>query len=363
MRRIDEYVPVRPGEYLAAVPSRIGRRAMNNLRWGVISTSNIGRAAVNPAIRASKNGELLAVASRDVARARAFAEEWSIPRHFGSYDALLDDPDIDAVYLPLPNSMHLEWAVRAAEAGKHVLCEKPLALDAEECLRMEAAAEAAGVRLMEAFMYRFHPRTQRVLERLQEGAVGELLMMRSSFTFRLTRPDNIRWDPTLGGGALMDVGCYCVNISRTMAGAEPVEVQATANWSDRGVDRELVGMLRFPGDVLAHFDCALTLERTEAYEVSGTDGTLQVPSAFLPGTGDVPIHLHRGREGTETEVVVGVDEYRLMVEHFADGVLNGTPFRYPAAEAARNMRAIEALYRSARDGGRPVTVEATVRKS
>jgi len=326
------------------------------LRWGVLSTANIGRAAVNPAIQASSSGELLAVASRDSDTAEAFAAEHGIPRAYGSYEALLADSEIDAVYVPLPNSMHLEWTRKAAEAGKHVLCEKPLALNEAECLEMIEVAEANGVRLMEAFMYRFHPRIDRVRERLTQGEIGDLRVIRSSFTFRLTRPDNIRWDPDLGGGALMDVGCYCVNVSRTIAGAEPVEVQATANWTDRGVDREMAGMLRFADGVLAHFDCALTMDRNEVCEVAGTEGQFVVPSAFLPGKGDVPIELLKGREGERIEVVEGVDEYQEMVEHFASCVLGGQPFRYPAEEAALNLRVIEALYRSAREGGGPISL-------
>ena len=328
----------------------------SSLRWGVISTANIGRAAVNPAIRASRNGELVAVASRDPERARAFAESHHVPRHYGSYQELLDDPDIDAVYNPLPNGLHLEWSVKASEAGKHILCEKPLALDEEQCRMMAAAADANGVKLLEAFMYRFHPRTLRVLEMVRTGAIGELRTIRSSFTFRLTRPGDVRWDPHLGGGALMDVGCYCVNVSRTLAGAEPVEVQATANWTDRGVDEEMVGTLRFPGGVLAVFDSSLTTERCEFYEVAGTDGHLRIESAFVPGKDDAAILHHRGRAGATTEVVPGADEYELMVEHFADCVLNDEPLRYPADEAALNMRTIDALYRSARDGGTPVAL-------
>ncbi len=326
------------------------------LRWGVLSTANIGRAAVNPAIQASRNGSLVAVASRADAPARDFADKWGIPRHYGSYQELLDDPEIDAVYNPLPNSLHLEWTVRAAQAGKHVLCEKPLALNEAECREMAAAADANGVKLLEAFMYRFHPRTQKVLEMVRAGDIGDLRVIRSSFTFRLTQPENIRLNPDLGGGALMDVGCYCVNVSRTMAGAEPEQVQATANWTDRGVDEEMAGTLRFPGGVLAHFDCSLTMERNEVYEVAGTEGHLQVPSSFLPGKEDASILHHRGRSGTTTVVVPGADEYQLMVEHFADCVLGGHPLMYTADEAALNMRTIEALYRSAHDGGAPVAL-------
>ena len=326
------------------------------IRWGVLSTANIGRAAVNPAIQASSNGELVAVASRDAERARSFAAEHGIPQSFGSYEALLERDDIDAVYIPLPNSLHREWAIQAAAAGKHVLCEKPLALDAAECGEMEAAARDNGVKLMEAFMYRFHPRTERVIELVRAGRIGELGAIRSAFTFRLRNSENIRLDPDLGGGALMDVGCYCVNVSRTIMGEEPVAVQATANWTDRGVDEALSGMMRFADGAVAHFDCALTLERSESYEVAGTEGQLSVPAAFLPGVDDVDIHEARGRDGTRAERIPGADEYRRMVEHFADCVLNDRDPRYPASEAAANMRVIAALYASARSGGAAVTV-------
>ncbi len=329
----------------------------SKLRWGVISTSNIGRAAVNPAIQASRNGELLAVASREEVRAREFAEKWEIPGHYGSYDALLDDASLDAVYIPLPNSMHREWTIRTAEKGKHILCEKPLALSAAECREMEASAEANGVKLMEAFMYRFHPRTERVVEMVRAGVVGDLKVITSAFTFRLKNPDNIRLKPELGGGSLMDVGCYCVNVSRTIAGAEPVEVQAVAHQGSSGVDEQMVGTLRFEDGLLAQFDCALTMERRESCLVAGADAYLTVPAAFLPGTDDVVIREHRSRGEMTEHTVAGDDEYRLMVEHFADCVLNDRPLRYTAEEAARNMSVIAALYESARRGGAVVEVQ------
>lgn len=331
--------------------------AAGSLRWGVLSTANIGRAAVNPAIQASRNGELCAVASRDAERARSFADAHGIDTSYGSYEALIEAPDIDALYVPLPNSLHRPWVVRALLAGKHVLCEKPLALDASECVEMADAADEAGVTLMEAFMYRFHPRTEQVLEMVRSGRVGEVGAVRSSFTFRLTTPDNIRLNPDLGGGALMDVGCYCVNVSRTMVGEEPHAVQAVARWTDRGVDDVMAGMLHFPGGAVAHFDCALTMERCERYEVAGPDGYLEVDRAFLPGTDEVVAREVRGREGAFEHVTKGVDEYRLMVEHFADCVLSGESVRYSALEAAANMRVIEALYRSARVDGRRESVD------
>ncbi len=327
------------------------------VRWGVLSTANIGRAAVNPAIQASTNGELVAVASRDGERAKAFAEQWGIPRHLGSYEALIEDEGVDALYIPLPNSLHCEWTIRALERGKHVLCEKPLGLTQAECEEMSAVAEASGVHLMEAFMYRFHPQTAKALEIVGSGALGDVETIRSTFTFRLTRPDNIRWSADLGGGALMDVGCYCVNVSRTIAGAEPVEAQAFADWADTGVDRRLVGTLLFEGGTIAQFDCSLSLERREWYELAGSDGSLLVPAAFLPGMADTVLYERHGRTDPIDHVVAGDDEYRLMVEHFGDVVLGRGSLRYPAMEAARNMRAIEALYASAREGGRPVELE------
>jgi predicted dehydrogenase len=330
------------------------------LRWGVFGTANIGRVAVNPALQASRNGTLLAVASRDDERARAFAAQWEIPRHHGSYEALLDDAEIDAVYIPLPNSLHAPWTIRAAERGKHILCEKPLALTAAECRDMQRAADANGVKLMEAFMYRFHPRTEKAVELARSGALGVVRAIRSAFTFRLTRPGNIRLDATLGGGALMDVGCYCVNVSRTMAGSEPVEVQAWASWAPTGVDSELSGALRFDGGLVAHFDCALDLERREVYEVAGTDASITVDTGFLPGPGNVTIVEHRGRGQEVRHEIKGADEYILMVEHFADCALNDRPLRYDAAEAGANAAVLEALYRSARSGGQPVAVDATV---
>jgi predicted dehydrogenase len=329
---------------------------MSKLKWGVISTANIGRKAVLPAIQHSRNGQLIAVASRDGARARAFADEMGIPRSYGSYDALLADDEIEAVYIPLPNSLHREWTIKAAEAVKHILCEKPLALNAAECDEMAAAAEQHSVKLMEAFMYRFHPQTDQVLALIQSGAIGRPRLIHSTFTFRLSNPDNVRLKPELGGGSLMDVGCYCVNVSRTLTGAEPVEVQAYANWGETGVDEQMAGALRFPGGLLAQFDCALTLDHRQSYQVVGTDGRLEVPTAFSPGTGDVTIYEHQGERGSKPHTVRGADEYQLMAEHFADCVLNRKPVRYPPKEAAANMRTIEALYRSARNGGRPEKV-------
>lgn len=206
-------------------------------------------------------------------------------------------------------------------------------------------------------MYRFHPRTEQLVAMARAGTLGSLRAIRSAFTFRLSRPNNIRLLPELGGGALMDVGCYCVNVSRTVAGAEPVEVQAWATWGTTGVDLELTGALRFQSGLVAHFDCALSMDRREVVEVAGTDASVTMDAAFLPGTERVELTEHRG--GTITAVEVpGANEYVLMVEHFADCVQHRRPLRYNAAEGEANMAVIDALYRSARAGGRPTAVEA-----
>lgn len=326
------------------------------LRWGILSTANIARVAVIPAIRASRNGDVRAVASRNRERAYAFASDLGIPQSYGSYEALLEAEDIDAVYIGLPNSLHCEWTVKAAEAGKHVLCEKPLGATSAECDQMDRAARKNGVVLMEAFMYRFHPRTDRVSKLIRGGAIGPLLAIQSAFTFRLRRSDDIRLQKELAGGALMDVGCYCVNLSRTLADAEPVEVQAFASWAESGVDSQMAGTLRFESGLLAQFDCALTLERREFYQAVGPEGHLAVSAAFLPGVGESTIEEHHGRTGRSTHTLSGADEYQLMVEHFADAALEGREVRYPASEGSANLRTIEALYRSAQNGGRPELV-------
>ncbi|MBI3791149.1 MAG: Gfo/Idh/MocA family oxidoreductase [Gemmatimonadetes bacterium] len=328
--------------------------------WGVLSTANIGRKLVNPAIAKSANGTLHAVASRDGAKAEAFARAGGFATSHGSYEALLADPAVQAVYIPLPNSLHHRWTIAAAEAGKDVLCEKPLALTAADCRAMAAAARATGVLLMEAFMYRFHPRTERMIALVHGGVLGAPRAIRSTFSFRLASPANIRFDLALGGGALMDVGCYCVNVSRTLAGAEPVEVIATANWNASGVDTELTGILRFASGLVAHFDCALTLERSERVEVSGAQGRLVSEGAFVANADGVLLSEYKGGTATAHEFP-GVDQYQRMVEHFAAQALArraGRPasVRYGPEEATANLAVIEALLRSARAGGRPEPV-------
>lgn len=323
------------------------------LRWGVLSTAKIGVKSVIPALQASSNGEVVGLSSRNQTSAQEVADQLHIPQAYGSYEALLE-ADIDAVYNPLPNSLHKEWTIKALQAGKHVLCEKPLGVSAQECEEMASVAQENGALLMEAFMYRFHPRFTKLTELLQNGTIGELKLIRSTFSFKLKREDDIRWQAGLGGGALYDVGCYCVNASRTLAGEEPSSVQAYAIWSETegaetGVDEVFVGALRFPNGVLAQFDCGLALERREYLEVVGSRGQLELPDAFTTTADEVTItEKHEGEED-RTHCIGGENHYQKMAEHFAACVLEDKLLRYPADEAAANLRTIEALYRSARN--------------
>lgn len=331
---------------------------MSRLRFGVLGTANIGKNQVNPAIRQARNASLASVASRDEAKAQAFAEAHGFERHHVSYEALVADPEIDAVYIPLPNSIHREWTVRAAEKGKHILCEKPLATSVAEAREMQAAADANGVVLMEAFMYRFHPRTVRLLELAKPETIGDLRMIRSSFVVKLASPTNIRFYPELGGGVLRDLGCYCIDISRRIAGAEPLEAQAFATWNERDVDVAMTATLRFPNDVAAQFDCSFLMERREFVEAAGLLASVSSPAeTFVNSVDTVEILERRNRFADVHHPVKGDNHYRLMVEHFADAVMGKVAPRYGIADSLGNLAVIDALYASARSGGRPVAVE------
>ncbi len=319
------------------------------VRWGVLGVANIAKRAVIPAIQRSRNGRVVAIASRMLSRAEETARELGIPRGHGSYEALLDDPEVQAVYIPLPNSLHRAWTVRCAEAGKHVLCEKPLGLSAGECDEMIGACRQHEVALMEAFMYRFHPRTERVARMAAGGELGEIRLVRAAFTFPIREPrTNIRFRPDLGGGALYDVGCYAVNVSRMILG-EPEAVFAGGRIGPSGVDEQVGALLRFTEGRLALLDCGLALPRHQGYEVVGAEASLSVSNAFVSGTADAEIHVTRGSERT-VHAVPGTDQYQRMVEHFADAVASGTPVSLPPEDAVRNLRVIGALLASLRSG-------------
>jgi xylose dehydrogenase (NAD/NADP) len=320
------------------------------VRWGILSTASINRLVI-PGAHASDEVELIAVASREQARADAYAREWGIERAYGSYEALLEDSEVEAVYIPLPNSMHCEWSIRALEAGKHVLCEKPMSRHPADVEEAFDAAERAGRVLMEAFMYRHNPQTSRLRELVEDGAVGELRLVRSAFSFALWDESNIRLRTDVEGGSLMDVGCYCVSGSRLLAG-EPQQVGGQAYVGPSGTDWVFAGTMRFPGDVLATFDCGTALASRDELEAVGTEGSL-----FL----DDPWHcrnpvIELRRDGdTELVELPIVDSYRLELENLSRAARGEAEPLLGRSDAVAQARVIEALYRSA-DTGETVTL-------
>ncbi len=320
---------------------------IGRLRWGILSTARIALRRVIPAILESQSAAVVAIASRELANAREVATQFGIPRAYGSYEALLDDPAVDAIYNPLPNSLHRPWTLRAAEASKHVLCEKPLALDAAEADEMVSACQHAGVLLQEAFMYRFHPQIERLQRLVRDGAVGIPWLVRSAFTFTVTRTPDIRLDAALGGGGLMDVGCYCINLSRLLLG-EPIAASASGRY-EQDVDVILAGMLRFPDDVTAQFDCGLRVPPRQFCEVVGAEGVIALPRPFLPQEDPVTISVRRGEREDRIEIP-GTNQYTRMIDAFVECVRTGRPPRFPASDAVRNMRAIDALRQSVHTG-------------
>lgn len=292
----------------------------------------------------------MAVASRNSARAAAFAAEHGIGRSFGSYEALLADPEVDVVYIALPNNLHAQWTVRALEAGKHVLCEKPLALSVAEVDDIIGASQRTGRVAVEGFMYLHHPQTIRALEMAHSGALGQLELFHGTFSFFLTYPDDPRIDPQMGGGSLWDVGCYPVSFARHVAGEEPESLGAYARFDQRGVDRTFVGQLRFPGGLLAQFDCGFAAPDRERVEIVGNDATLVMEAPFLPAPDGPPpsITLWRGRDPTPIEIP-SVDQYQAEVEDLEAVILDGGKPRVDLASSRGNVASLVALDRTARE--------------
>ncbi len=315
------------------------------MRLGLLSTANINRLVLAGA-RASDAVEAVAVASRDAGRAAAYAREHGLERAHGSYEALLADPDVDAVYISLPNSMHVDWSVRALEAGKHVLCEKPLARRPEDVERAFDAADRAGRVLAEAFMYRHHPQAARVAELVRGGAIGGLRAIRASFSFPLADLENVRMRPELDGGSLMDVGCYCVSGARLLAG-EPERVYGEQRLGPTGVDTTFVGTLCFPGDVVATFHSSMDLPPRQELEALGTEGTLLVQAPWRVDLGgDLLL------EGERVDVPEA-DSYRLELEDLAAAIAGEREPLLGREDALGQACTIDALYRSA-EAGEPV---------
>jgi len=318
------------------------------LKWGLLSTARINRRLI-PAIRDTPRAELTAVASRSQSRARQYAAEWSIPRAHGTYEALLEDPDVDVVYVSLPNSLHAEWTVNALEAGKHVLCEKPLALSVAECNQIIEASQANGVHAMEAVMYLHHPVLHKAREMARDGAVGEITMVRGGFSFLLDRPDDVRWDPDLGGGSLWDIGIYPVSFIRWIAG-EPDQVSGWQTLSSSGVDATFAGMLRYDGEMLGVFNCSFREPSRTNAEVAGTKGRLVIENPYVVSKETRLLLYDLDGDDGEEIAVAEEDAYHFEVDALTAAVLDGSSLAVPLTSSRANVVTLNALYESARRG-------------
>jgi predicted dehydrogenase len=324
------------------------------VRWGILSTANIGVRKVIPATQKAERCEVVAIASRDGERAARTAAELGIPRAHEGYEALLSDPEVDAVYIPLPNSEHAAWTIAAARAGKHVLCEKPLAMTAAEAEEMVRACSNEGVLLMEAFMYRLHPSWEAVRDLVASGRIGRVRAVQSWFSYFNDDPGNIRNVPELGGGALYDIGCYCINLSRMLFGGEPIGIEASVTRDATGTDVLTSAILAFDDDVAA-FTCSTRAEPDQRVHIYGTEGRISIGIPFnIPPDRPAEITVTAGGDppvspASETLTFAAADEYTIQAERFANSVLDGRPLPIPPEDAIGNLRVIDAIFRA---GGR-----------
>jgi len=330
----------------------------DKLTWGILGNALIARKCVAPAIVRSRNGRIRALATSRPHAAEGVVKTNGIERIYERYDDVIEDPSIDAVYIPLPNHLHAGWTLKALAAGKHVLCEKPLACTAEEARGMKRAAIENNRILMEALMYRFHPRTQRIKQLISEGHIGDPLLIHASFCFSMNdeveKSDlNYRLTSRSGGGALKDVGCYGVSVARLFLEREPVSVQAQSVFhSGSGVDLHLVGNLRFEGDALATVEASFCSGLQQTYSITGRKGAIELPhNAFIPWEKDAVIYYRPHESETPERIIVpGVDQYQLMVEHFGDRVLDGVEPMVSLDDSINNAEVLDALAEAARTG-------------
>ncbi len=322
------------------------------LKWGILGCANIAKRAVVPGLQESELNEAAAIASRDVEKAKRTAEELNIPVAYSSYEELLEDDSIDVIYIPLPNHLHREWTIRAAEAGKHILCEKPLALTEKEAAEMVEACAKSGVLLAEAFMYRYHPRYEKIRDIIAAGEIGDIRAIRSAFTFNsAANSANVRFRKEWGGGSIYDVGCYPITAARLLLGKEPeaVTVQALFSEEHGGVDMMASGLLEFEGAVSLSFDCGMWAAFRNPLEVVGTDGIIEVPSAYVTGTpGSANFFVTAKGERREVDVP-HVNQYALQADHLARAITSGSPLAFGPDDAIANMRIIDACLKSAEE--------------
>ncbi len=324
---------------------------MEQVRWGILSTANIGMEKVIPAIQRAPNSHVAAIASRDVAVAERAAARLGIPNAYGTYDKLLATDDIDAVYIPLPNDLHAEWTLRAADAGKHILCEKPIAMSSEQATEMVDACSDTGVLLQEAFMYRHHPTWVEAVRLARDGTIGELKAVQSWFSYYNDDPTNIRNRLDNGGGAVMDIGCYSINLSRLLFGDEPSHIESVVQRDPvMGVDTVASAILEFPGGGQSSFTCSTRTTSHQRVHIHGTRGRVEIEIPFnIPVDRETRIRLVRADEsadgGVSSETIrfPVSDQYTIQAELFADVVLSGSPAPVDPADAVANMRVIESV--------------------
>ncbi len=327
------------------------------IQWGILGNANIARVCVIPAIQKSSNSTVFALASRSPKDAQQVADQNNISHVYDSYDKMLQDPRIQVIYIPLPNHLHHPWALEALKAGKHVLCEKPLACNADQAREMAGTARDMGLLLMEAFMYRFHPRSRRIKQMVDNGSIGTPRLVRSAFCYAMEQKlldsgENARLKSEMGGGALLDVGCYSVSVSRWLFGCEPTHAQGQAICHPGGVDVHFTGTLRFSNQGLATLEASFVSALQQTYTAVGSTGVIELPhDAFIPWEKDA-VYRVRDKEAEEgsQHVVPGADEYQQMVEHFAEAVLGQTPLAYAPEDSVSNMAVLDALAQAARSG-------------
>ena len=333
------------------------------VNWGILGCAAVAKNVAIPGIKNSSNSHVLAVASRCLSKAKKFSENFGIKKAYGSYAQLLDDPEIQVVYIPLINSLHRDWTIRAAEKGKHVLCEKPLALNAYQAQEMADISERRGVLVMEVFAHRFHPQNIRALALIEEGRIGRPVSMTSIHSSGRPVAEDIRLSKEFGGGALMDKGCYCVNTARFIIGFEPISVFAQVTFGETGVDKRVVAHLKFPDGVSCCLNSGTHLALgayQQGYEVFGKKGSIRVPEPFsqLPTYREgkvvntsifVTDHCHNVLR-TEEICFKGVNQWQLQIEYFADQVLNRGFGLSPVRDGVSNMRVIDAIYQSSDEG-------------
>ncbi len=311
--------------------------------WGVLGAGFIANRAMIPAIQRSSQARVLAVASRDAQRGQEAAQRYSIERVYNDYRDLLDDPDVQVVYIALPNHLHHEWTIRAAQAGKHVLCEKPLALNAAESDVIISTCHSLKVLLMEAVMYRFHPRMQALKQMIAAGDLGELRFIHSAFSFPFDAPGNYRAFPQFGGGALLDVGSYCVNAARWLSGTEPTAIHPVFSYSPNAIDLSASAILEFGPHVSAHVQCSFAAAEHQVIEVVGSEAAITVPLAFTAWRDDITALLIQRGALFERREFAPADPYQLMVEHFTDCVLGKASLMYPPEDGRNTLRVLDVL--------------------